>query len=225
MGDQLDGARVLDLGVGTGRTTALVRERCATYLGIDVTPEMVEIGKQRFPDADLRVADARDLTAICPDRAFDVVMFSFNGIDAVDHAGRVAVVKEARRVIAPRGLFLFSSLNIAGVSYDERPWHQRQVLDWARVSRHPLRLLRGVRNYARFRYGAEDGPEWSRRLLRTHEFRFLVYFAPLAATVDLVERAGFRVLSAWAWDGGVLDLAHLDVSADYVHFLCQAAAP
>jgi hypothetical protein len=71
---------------------------------------------------------------------------------------------------------------------------------------------------------AEDGPGWSRRLLRSHEFRFLVYFAPLAATVGLVERAGFRVLSAWAWDGGVIDLARLDASADYIHFLCEALA-
>ena len=222
LGDRLDGARVLDLGVGAGRTTALVRERSSTYLGIDVTPEMVELGKQRFPDADLRVADARDLRSICADESFDIVMFSFNGIDAVDHAGRIAVIEEARRVLAPGGLFLFSSLNMAGFSYDTRPWHQDTLFDWVRVPRHPLRFVRSFRNYLRLRHSAEDGPDWSRRLLRSHEFRFLVHFAPLAATVALVERAGFRVLSAWAWDGGVIDLAQLDVKADYVHFLCQA---
>ena len=223
-GDRLDGARVLDLGVGTGRTTALVRERCAEYLGVDVTPEMVQIGKQRFPDADLRVADARDLTSVCPDGAFDFVMFSFNGIDAVDHEGRIAVIDEARRVLAPGGLFLFSSLNIAGPSYDERPWRRRRFLDWLRVSRHPIRALRGFRNYVRLRHGAEDGPDWSRRLLRTHEYRFLVHFAPLSATVGMVERAGFRVVGAWAWDGSVIDLAHLDVDDDYAHFVCEVPA-
>jgi ubiquinone/menaquinone biosynthesis C-methylase UbiE len=222
LGDRLDGARVLDLGVGTGRTTALLRDRCATYLGVDVTPEMVQIGTERFPDADLRVADARDLTSICPDGAFDIVLFSFNGLDAVDHPGRVAVIEEARRVLVPGGLFLFSSLNSAGISYDERPWRQQRMLDWARAARHPFRFVRSFRNYLHFRHGAEDGPDWSRRVLRTHEFRFLVHFAPPAATVDLVERAGFRVLAAWAWDGGVIDLAHLDVDTDYLHFLCEA---
>ena len=225
IGNRLDGARVLDLGVGTGRTTALVWERCARYLGVDVTPEMVLIGKQRFPEADLRVADARDLTAICADGTFDSVLFSFNGIDAVDHAGRVAVIEEARRVLAPGGLFLFSSLNLAGASFDERPWRQRRMLDWVKVPRHPLRFLRGIRNYLRFRHGAEDGLDWARRLLRTHEFRFLVHFALPSATVGLVERAGFRVVAAWAWDGGIIDLARLDVAADYIHFLCEASLP
>jgi ubiquinone/menaquinone biosynthesis C-methylase UbiE len=224
LGDRLDGARVLDLGVGAGRTTALVRERCGAYLGIDVTPEMVEIGRRRFPDADLRVADARDLRSICSDDAFDVVMFSFNGIDAVDHGGRIAVMEEARRVLAPGGLFLFSSLNIAGFSYDTRPWGQDELFDWVRVPRHPLRFVRSFRNYLRFRHGAEEGPDWSRRLLRSHEFRFLVHFASPSATVNLAERAGFRVVAAWAWDGGVIDLAHLDVDADYIHFLFEAVA-
>src|SRR5690349_5787132 len=39
VGDRLDGARVLDLGVGTGRTTALLFSRAGRYLGVDVTPE------------------------------------------------------------------------------------------------------------------------------------------------------------------------------------------
>jgi SAM-dependent methyltransferase len=185
---------------------------------------MVLIGKQRFPDTDLRVADARDLRSICGDGEYDVVMFSFNGLDGVDHAGRVAVMREARRVLATGGVFLFSSLNLAGTSFDERPWRQQRMPDWVKVPRHPLRFLRGVLNYVRFRHEAEDGPGWSRRLVRTHEFRFLVHFATLSATVDLVERAGFRVVAAWAWDGGVIDLAHLDVDADYIHFLCEASA-
>jgi ubiquinone/menaquinone biosynthesis C-methylase UbiE len=186
---------------------------------------MIRVARERFPDADLRVADARDLTSICPDEAFDVVLFSFNGIDAVDHAGRVSVIEEARRVLVVGGLFLFSSLNLAGKSFDERPWRQQSMLDWLRVARHPGRSLRSLRNYMRFRHEAEDGPDWSRRLLRTHEFRFLVHFAPLSATVNLVERAGFKVLAAWAWDGAVIDLDHLEVDDDYVHFLCEAAAP
>lgn len=45
------GARVLDLGVGTGRTTSFLKEAGATYEGVDVTPEMVEDARRRHPGA------------------------------------------------------------------------------------------------------------------------------------------------------------------------------
>jgi hypothetical protein len=51
-----------------------------------------------------------------------------------------------------------------------------------------------------------------------------VHFASPLATVALAARSGFELLGAWAWDGGAIDIAQLDVDADYIHYLFQALA-
>jgi SAM-dependent methyltransferase len=108
------GVRVLDLGVGAGRTTPWLRARASTYVGIDYAPGMVEAARRLHPDADLRVGDASDLAAF-PDDAFEVVVFSYNGIDYLDDAGRGRVLDEVRRVLVPGGTYLFSTHNARAV--------------------------------------------------------------------------------------------------------------
>jgi ubiquinone/menaquinone biosynthesis C-methylase UbiE len=78
---ELRGAALLDIGVGTGRTTLHLRGVCRRYVGIDLSPAMLAIARVRFPDAAFLAMDAADLTAFAS-RSFDVVLFSFNGIDA-----------------------------------------------------------------------------------------------------------------------------------------------
>lgn len=103
------GARVLDLGVGTGRTTELLSELAGDYLGIDIAPNMVQRARDLHPEVRFEVGDATHLEGI-DDAAFDVVVFSFNGIDyIVDRAGRDRALDEVRRVLRPGGTFVFSS--------------------------------------------------------------------------------------------------------------------
>src|SRR6267142_1420938 len=73
------GANVLDLGVGAGRTTAILSDRAGSYVGLDFAPEMIRACRERFPGLDLRVQDAADLSAF-PDASFDAAVFSFNGL-------------------------------------------------------------------------------------------------------------------------------------------------
>ena len=68
-----------------------------------------------------RVGDARTSPAWAT-AAFDLVVFSFNGIDSLDHADRLLAVRAMRRVVAPGGRVVFSTFSIDGVSFDERPW-------------------------------------------------------------------------------------------------------
>lgn len=103
------GASVLDLGVGAGRTTGALAARAGRYVGIDVAPSMVAAARQAHPEADLRVGDAADLSAFA-DGSFDVVVFSFNGIDYLEpDAARHRCLDEVRRVLRPGGTFLFST--------------------------------------------------------------------------------------------------------------------
>jgi SAM-dependent methyltransferase len=104
------GSRVLDLGVGTGRTTPWLTERGASYVGIDYAPAMVDAARRAHPAADLRVGDASDLSDF-DDGSFDVVVFSYNGIDYLADDARERCLDEVRRVLVPGGTYVFSTHN------------------------------------------------------------------------------------------------------------------
>src|SRR6478735_3748230 len=72
------GKAVLDLGVGAGRTVPYLHERAAKYVGVDYSQNMVDACRLRFPDTDVRLMDASDLSAF-GDGEFDAVVFSYNG--------------------------------------------------------------------------------------------------------------------------------------------------
>jgi len=217
---------VLDIGVGGGRTVGLLGPRARSYVGLDISAEMLDLARERFPDADLREGDAVDLAGI-PDGAFDLVVFSYNGLDALDHTARGSALRSMARVTRPGGRVLFSSLNLDGVSFDEHPlhvaggpWSPRFRFHLAQTVRHPGTMVRSVVNFRRTRNEAEDGPGWGMRPLRAHEFRFVVHFATLGETVSELHGAGLDVLAAYADDGTALDPGAAHTNADYVHFVC-----
>jgi SAM-dependent methyltransferase len=223
--DQLNG-HVLDIGVGGGRTTGLLQEDAASYLGLDVAPPMVELARLRFPEAELNLGDARELAGL-PDGHFDLVLFSFNGIDALDRADRQSAMKEMRRVVAPRGRVLFSSLSIDGASFDERPWRfgglrtRRGLRVVALALRHPRTWLHGLHNYRQTRRLSQDGDEWALRPLRVHEFRFVVHFATTGDTVAMAREVGLEVVAAFGDRGAELDPTLGHTFSDYVHYVCR----
>ncbi|MDQ3622815.1 MAG: class I SAM-dependent methyltransferase [Verrucomicrobiota bacterium] len=112
--ERLAGWKMLDVGVGAGRTTAhflpLVRE----YVGIDYAAAMVEACRRKFAGAakpaEFQQMDARDLRFA--DDSFEFVFFSFNGIDSLVHEDRIKVLREMKRVCSPHGVVCFSAHNL-----------------------------------------------------------------------------------------------------------------
>jgi SAM-dependent methyltransferase len=102
------GDRVLDLGVGTGRTTPWLLDRASRYVGIDIAPAMVAAAQELHPSADLRVGDASRLDDLA-DGSFDVVVFAYNGIDYLSDDDRGAALDEVHRVLADGGRFVLST--------------------------------------------------------------------------------------------------------------------
>jgi SAM-dependent methyltransferase len=95
------GHRLLDLACGSGLAVELAALRGAVCAGIDASPRLVAVARDRNPDADLRVGDMGALP--WGDGSFDVVT-SFRGIwGTTPH-----VVAEARRVLVPGGRIGFT---------------------------------------------------------------------------------------------------------------------
>lgn len=199
--DQLRGRPILDVGIGTGRSAWLWRLVTDKYVGIDYTPEMVTAALRLFPGLDAREGDARDLAEFI-DGSFDLVTFSNNGIDALDHPGRQLALAEFRRVLSPDGLVLFSTLDKSGYAYHATPWQTRErgrvikrsVLFLVRLPANIGRIGRSYANWWRRRRAGEDHGGWAIGLFMAHEFGLMVhYITPDEQRRELVEH-GFEVL-------------------------------
>lgn len=92
--------RILEVGCGTGDVAAYMAERGARVVGIDLSEEMVQAARQRYPEQDFRQMDASQLPF---DGEFDGV-FSH----AVLHWIREprGVVQGIRRALRPGGRFV-----------------------------------------------------------------------------------------------------------------------
>jgi ubiquinone/menaquinone biosynthesis C-methylase UbiE len=103
--------RMLDLGVGCGRTTYTFAAVAGDYVGIDYSDAMVARARLVVagdPSSQIIAADARDLACL-GDAQFDFVLFSYNGLDYISHQDRRQVFTEVRRIMAASGTFVFSS--------------------------------------------------------------------------------------------------------------------
>src|SRR5579883_1169386 len=52
---------ILDIGVGCGRTTPLLRAISSDYVGVDYTRELLEVAAQKHPRVRYQFMDARDM--------------------------------------------------------------------------------------------------------------------------------------------------------------------
>lgn len=187
---------ILDIGVGAGRTTSLLRNISQNYIGIDYTPQMVEACRATHPDTQILLMDARDLSAFEKGQ-FSLAMFSFNGIDAVHATDRKKVLSEVHRVLKPGGLFVFSAHNRHGPGHAEKPGLHLQF-SWNpfKLAWRCLRMLRSLplslRNHRRYRAVNETHDEWSVMNCAAHNFGIVAMYTTLAEQVRQLAAAGFQ---------------------------------
>ena len=119
--NKLPNMRMLDLGVGAGRTTTYFSCLVKEYVGIDYSQKMISACIKKFKDYPNKIsfltADARSMK-LFKDNSFDFVLFSFNGIDYADHEDRMVILSEIRRLIRSGGYFCFSTHNLNVVMKD-----------------------------------------------------------------------------------------------------------
>lgn len=223
LGGDLRRARMLDLGVGGGRTTAHFAPAAGEYLGADYAPAMVDACRARFagrlPAEAFTVADARALPADWTG-AFGFILFSYNGLDFLDHGERLAALSEIARVAAPGAWFAFSSHNL---NYLESPWRGRA----------PAEALSGLLAAAWCRLanpGFRDVLAAGRGMLRDtgNRGRARNYYLRPDEQAAQAERAGFARVDAYPAGGAApyRDRAEAAAAtAPWIYFLGRKAAP
>lgn len=100
---------VLDLGCGTGLGYQLCRSLShdVVYHGLDISPQMLAVCRQRFPDLDLHIGTMSALSPY-PAAHFDLVMSLFSSFSYTDHPAATAA--EIYRVLKPGGSILITVL-------------------------------------------------------------------------------------------------------------------
>ncbi len=214
---------LLDLGVGAGRTTEAIRDITTNYVGIDFSPAMIGISRRRFPGTDLRVGDARDLSPF-PAGSFDVVYFSYNGIDYVDHDGRLAILTEAYRVLREGGMFVFSTHNRSA-----KPatfWRalnkslSRQILQLGWFALHLPWLAVGKLRHLRFRHLETSTAEYEIRNDTAHAYRMMTYYISVNHQIEQLRRVGFGGIEVFDIDGHRQVSPGTDTQSAWMHYLC-----
>ena len=195
----------LDAGTGGGRIArALHAMGFAEVTGFDFAPELVQAARASVPSGEVRfdVADATDLPY--DDGSFGQALYLQQVISTIDDpAGREAALREARRILRPGGIALFSFVcfearerSVAGRAYLAYLRAHRAI----RRDRRPLQSLPRIRTQGRVGTGAlrDRGPYnwWYRageveQALRAAGFQTTgIGFAPAARAGELTAGAG-----------------------------------
>lgn len=216
------GGRVLELGCGGGRLSGYLIALSSDFHGLDISPLMVAHCSRTYPGGTFELGDLRDLSGY-GDGAFEVVFGSFNVIDVLDHAERLRVLAELHRIIAPEGLLMVSSHNLAHAPFIPRPTKL--------TSRHPLRIARQAlslprRERNRRRLLPLQRVESDHAVLtdEAHDYGILHYYISRDAQERQLAEAGFRLLECLDLDGQVVEPGGQAAAHPELHYVARRTA-
>ncbi len=97
--------RAIDLGCGTGLAASAFAREVDHFIGVDLSPRMIERARATSLYAELEVADMVEGLRGKPDRSADLILAA----DAMVYVADLApVLREAARVLMPGGLLAFT---------------------------------------------------------------------------------------------------------------------
>lgn len=212
---------VLDIGVGTGRTTRFLLPFAASYVGIELSDEMLRRCRTLFPDASILKWDMRSIDAL-EAGPFDFVFAPDNVLDAVSHVERLAMLKSIHKKLVPDGLFAFTAHN--------RNWEHAGHGPVLEKSRNPVTLMHraaehvgNVRNHQRMRKFHHEEPEYALLNDVSHSWKALHYYISREAQEAQLRASGFNLLEIFDEQGRTLNAGSDDSASGWLMYVCRRA--
>ncbi len=218
--DELPRMSMLDIGVGGGRTTQYFARLVRKYIGTDYSANMISVCRQKFPDIDFKIADARNLYTF-RDALFDFTLFSYNGIDSMNNEDRKKSLSEIDRVTRNEGYICFSTHNLNSVpellkfqfsgSINAILYEPRRLYRLRRLNKGIIKIAKNEPHLI-----LNDG---------SHGFRLLTYYVNPNVQVEQLNELGFKSVQVFGLDGR--EILHRDlrsVKDGWLYFLCTHSA-
>jgi len=216
---------MLDLGVGAGRTAYTFAPLAATYVGIDYSEPMVDIARARIAPRDgvrFEHGDARDLERF-RSSPFDLVLFSYNGIDSVSHDDRLVILGQVFDVLAAGGLFLFSSHSLDALplaSPLQRPRRGRPLSSAYRLARSLPAAFKIRRLNAGLDLAAVRRRGWVGIPDDVYDVGMENLYVSAATQIAELEQLGFEVCEVTDRRGRAVD-PRRPGRDEWLHYLCR----
>jgi SAM-dependent methyltransferase len=199
--EQLEG-RVLELGCGAGRLTGYLLEIAQSVHGIDVSPAMIDFCRKAYPRGTYSVQDLRDIARLGSGSA-DAVIATYNVLDVLGDAERGRVLRDIRGILAPGGLLMMSSHNLAYVPKLRKPTDLKARNIVRRAGRLALMPLR-LRNRRGLVALQRSGPDYAVVNDDAHDYRLLHYYISRDAQERQLGEEGFDFIECLDNDGHVV---------------------
>lgn len=188
-------SKILDLGFGGGRTTKYLLPISGMYVGLDYVASFIEIAKRKYEKGVFVVGDARDLTQF-DDRSFDVVIFSFNGLDTMSHVDRLRTLKEVFRVLNEEGVFMFSSHN-RNYEFFRKPYWFRNISLKATLVKNVLSYFALLPRHLWMKRLETSNDEYAIINDSDHRYSLMIYYLTIAAQKEQLREIGFVETEAY----------------------------
>ncbi len=212
-----DFVNILDIGVGAGRTAEYFRGRRCNYCGIDYSRKFIEICVKKFSsekNMKFLCLDARNLESL-GDNKFDLILFSFNGIDYVPSDDRVEIIKEVKSLLSDGGWFVFSSHNLRSI----RNW-PKAISIYSDAEAIVRRLIVNLIN-PRATLGDSESA-----IIRDsgHNYRLLTYYSLPEYEIELLRSMGFSSIKSFSLVAGkeMTTEELIETTDSWIYYMAQA---
>jgi len=217
--ESIAGRHVLDIGCGSGRTTAILKNLSSGYVGLDYSLEMVESCRKRFEGVRFLHGDVRDMSEF-NDREFDYVMFSFNGLDSINHEDRLKGLREIRRVLKQDGLFVFSSHNRNHRYAISRPKMKFSITPCKQAGNF-VKFFQSTRNRLRNENHQVFNEQYAIINDVAHNYAMLTYYIDKVHQVSQLEDIGFETVEMYDTLGNKLNIDSDDKDSAWIYYVAK----
>jgi len=215
---ELPHMKMLDIGVGAGRTTVYFANVVREYLGLDYSTKMIEVCQKRFPQADTNmsfgIGNVKNMDMLADDY-YDFILFSYNGLDLLSHEERMVALEEIKRVAKNRAYFCFSSHNI-------------QAIDGLFKLSFTIRPIKFVKNIIKYillrllndKYGEIGKYNYTIINDGAHAFRLKTYYIRPKHQITQLHDSGFQGIRIFSLTGHEVTHNVAEAQDSWLYYLC-----